>query len=63
MKHISNNTQKGALMARIVGSGEFGICLREDDKKAYTTAIYWNDKDEAIRDLKAIIKYFETGYK
>ena len=58
MKKISDRIQGGDLLARKVGSGEVGI-LRGVEKDT-DNAHYWNSKEEAIEDLRAVIAYFES---
>ena len=58
MKHISNNTQGGSLYARIVGSGEYGILLADEEKKTTKSPIYWDSREDAITDLKRVIGFF-----
>ena len=63
MKKISDRIQGGELLARKVGSGEVGI-LRGFEKagggKATDNAHYWNSKEEALEDLRAVVAYFES---
>ena len=58
MKKISEDIQEGDLLARKVGSGEVGI-LGGRGKKI-VSSIYWNSKEDAIRDLLAIISYLHS---
>jgi len=58
MKKISDRIQEGSLLARKVGSGEVGI-LRSHETRAHF-GTYWNSKEDAIEDLRAVIAYFES---
>jgi hypothetical protein len=60
-KKISENIQDGILFARISPFEEYGILTEEE--KEFQVAVYWNSREEAIRDLKAIIEFFEAGKK
>ena len=72
MKRISSRIQapftrlKGLdphLLARKTGSGEVGILIGwtiPGKKKETGNAIYWNSKEDALADLRAVIAYFES---
>lgn len=54
------------LLARKVGDGSVGILIGYDYPKPLgwakgtTSAIYWDSKEDAVADLKAVIDYFES---
>lgn len=72
MKRISDKVQRAGdirsmnhhLLARKLDSGEVGIMIGYDYpgkvgwKKGTTSPIYWNNIEDAIEDLEAVVAYY-----